>query len=183
MGHRRQGALERDERLAAVGGLIGTGVGDVQHILVLGINFDLGKVAGSASNAAVVGIDRLPTLAAVVRAIESAVAGIDQGKDTLGITAAKADADAAGGFRQALGELPPGGAAVGRFEQATGVGFPGPVFPRSLTGSPENGIDRLRVGMINLQGDGTGVLVLVKDLFPRLAAVGRAEKPRSALAP
>src|SRR5205807_1562520 len=75
----------------------------------------------------------------------------------------------------ALGQLPPGGAAVGRFVQAAAGPLPGSVLPRPLPRRPQVGVDDLRVGRVEGEGDGAGVLVLGQHLVPGLAAVAGAE--------
>jgi hypothetical protein len=73
------------------------------------------------------------------------------------------------------GELSPGRAAVSRFVQAAPRTLPGAVFPRPLSRGPQGGIDRPGIAGIERQGDGPGVLVLVKHFLPGLAAIARAE--------
>src|SRR5439155_17735434 len=123
-----------------VRGAIQGGVGDVDNVLVLRINFHLGEIAAAAPQA-LLAVDASPTFAGVVGAIDAAEPGrIDQGIKALRIVRRRADADPAQPLfrgRQALGKLPPGRAAIRRFVEPAAWALPRPVLPRALPGGPE----------------------------------------------
>src|ERR1700709_673516 len=74
------------------------------------------------------------------------------------------------------GERRPVPAAVGRREEAAaGAVGGGRDVPGGAPGRPEGGVDHLGVAGLESEVDGAGVLVLVEDLLPALAAVARAE--------
>src|SRR5581483_7576171 len=86
-----------------------------------------------------------------------------------------ADAPEVFAFREAVGELAPRRAAVGRFEQTIALAVEVSVLPRSLARFPQDGVDRLRIGGVDRDVEGADVLILVKYFFERSASVGRAE--------
>src|SRR5262249_11435381 len=172
-------ALDRREILASVGRLVGRSVGDINDVAVAGIDLHLGEV-GAAAGDATLRVDALPARTGVVGAINATQPpGLDVREHSLRIGRRDADSDAAEallGSGKPLGERLPCGPSVRRVEEAAARSrVRVAVFPGSLPRRPEDRIDVLRVSGIEREVDGARVLVLVENLLPALAAVGRAE--------
>src|SRR5581483_10134333 len=161
-------AAEGGERLSAVDRLPCSDVRDVDVIGVVGIGADFGEVAGAAPETLVV-IDLREALARIVGAEDAArfrVRTADD-EDAPRIRRHDFDADAPEvfAFREAVGELAPRRAAVGRFEQTIALAVEVSVLPRSLARFPQDGVDRLRIGGVDRDVEGADVLILVKYFF------------------
>ena len=100
--------------------------------------------------------------------------GRDRGEESLGIAGGDADVGFHDSVGQAAGELLPGAAAIGRFEDAAVRAVPSGVLPRAFAGLPQCGIDDIGVGRVDHDAGGADVLILVEDLLEGLAAIGRA---------
>src|SRR5206468_9502417 len=117
--------------------------------------------------------------AAVVRAVEAAVARIHHRVDAIGAAGGEGEADAAGLGGEALsGERRPGRPAVRRLVEAA----PRPVrrridAPGRTPRLPERGVHHARIAGTEGEVDGAGVLVLEEDLVPAPPAIRRAEDP------
>ena len=104
---------------------------------------------------------------------------LDDGHEDLGIRAGDGQADAADlARRKALGQLCPGGAAVGRLEDAAvrAAGIEAPGLAQTL---PEGDVEGVGVGRVHDQVDGPGLAVVGQsagELGPGCAAVGRLEQ-------
>src|SRR5262249_30836325 len=124
-------------------------------------------------------------LTAVIRAEKSTLVGFDERVDAATFRRSDGNAYLAPDpLRKSLapvlfggllvGEVFPGVAAVARHVQAAArpaTGNRAPPTPRL----PQPGEDNARVVRVQTDVGCTGVRVLVKDLLPRLAAVGRSE--------
>src|SRR4029079_3436094 len=53
--------------------------------------------------------------------------------------------------------------------------LPRAVLPRSLSRRPKICVDDFRIAWIESERDGSGVLVLIKNLLPRFATIGRTK--------
>ena len=79
-------------------------------------------------------------------------------------------------FGKALGQLAPGLAAVGGFEDAAvRAGVLVAEFPRAFAGFPQRGVEDIGIGRVHGDVGRAGVLVDVKHFPPVLAAVGGGE--------
>src|SRR5271157_40477 len=115
-----------------------------------------------------------PTAAAT----SAATGGFDQGIHAIAIAGRDADADAAeplGGRGQASSQLAPVVAAVGGLEQAAVRTGESAVLPWPGTRLPHHGVHVARVGRVEGQINRAGVLILVKNLAPVLAAIDGAK--------
>ena len=121
-----------------------------------------------------------PGLAGIVRPEHAGVARIDDREQARGPARRNGDADAANAIglprRQAGGELPPGGAAVGGLEQAAA----GPAESRRSPTAPAAPATARRRRCRDSTGsiwhvDAAGVLVLVEHALEGRAAIDRAE--------
>ena len=173
-------AFDGGETLAGVVGAVGGGVGDVDDVLVLGVDADAGEIAAAAVDA-LLAVDVFPVGAGIVGAVDAAgfAARFDEGVHAIGVAGRDGDADASeaalreGG--KAASERVPGGAAVGGFEEAAVGAGEGAVLPGTLLRLPEDGVDGLGIARVEGEVDGAGAFVLVEHLLPGLAAVGGAE--------
>src|SRR5581483_8551022 len=132
-------------------------------------------------------VDVVPRLAAVVGAEQAALVGLDHGVDAPAVGGGDGQLDlapgagrqplaalAAGALRDVLGdELRPGVAAVARGVQAAARPAAGQL-PRFAARLPEPGEKHLRRRGVHRDVAGAGVLILVEDLLPGLAAIGGA---------
>jgi hypothetical protein len=120
-------------------------------------------------------VDQAKAVAAVVRAIEPAVFGLDERPDTVRISRRDSDADAADEtLGQSLGDLFPAVTAVLGAPQPAifATAFEGPGLALSL---PDSGKEDTRIGWIHRQVDGAGAVADKEHLLPVGAAVARAE--------
>src|SRR5215469_10256135 len=164
-------ALETDEGFAGVGGFPGGGVGNVNRVSVIGCDSDAHR-AGPAATDAVVVVYTLPAFAGVVGTIDARLLLCFQRQvHALRVVRSNGDADAAddivrGG--QALGDLPPGVAAVGGFVQAAAGNdkrHAAANLPRRNTCRPEGREKGLRIGGVHHQVGCAGVFILIEDLL------------------
>ncbi len=144
----------------------------VDPVRPLRVDLELGEVERPGVDVGAV-VDRLPAAAAVVRAQERAVLGLDRRVDDRRAGAREGDL---GPPEEPLGQavvlaLPlPGGAAVVAGEEA-GARPAGPEGPRPAPELPHAGEELLRVRGVDRQVAGAGLLVDVEDLLPGLPAV------------
>src|SRR5207249_3437153 len=136
-------AFDRGETLTGVGGPIGRGVGDVDDVLVLGIDAHAGEV-GPAAVDSLLGVDATPSDSGVVGTVEAAsFPGFDESVHPGRIAGRDADSDSAESLsesRQAAGQRIPCGSAIGGSEKAAvGTGKVA-VFPRALACLPQDGV-------------------------------------------
>jgi hypothetical protein len=160
------------EGLAAVLGAVEADVDDVDRLLVPGIGIDAGVVPGALAQLPVL-VGLLPGLAAIARAEDAAVLGLDVGVDVLRV--ARRDRDShnphrALGQAGVPGQLGPGVAAVGALPQA-GAGAATLQTVGGAAHAPGAGVEDARVGRVHHQVDGAGVLVDEEHALPGLAAV------------
>src|SRR5439155_4460029 len=128
--------LDADDRLAAVDGLEHRHLREPDDVGVLGVHGE-GAVVPGALAEAVVAVDELPVVAAVVGAEQAALLRLDQGVDAAAVRRGDGDADLAPGpLRQAAGQLLPGVAAVARDVQAA-AGAAADELPRPPPGLPQ----------------------------------------------
>ncbi len=123
-------------------------------------------------------------LAAVVRAIHSALLRFDQGIDAIRIAARNADANAPHnpiGKAVALQSLPCSAAVDGFIQSAARAAAIQAV--RRAHDLPQAGEENARIVGIENYIDAAGVIVFVQNLVPGLAAVASAKMPRSELGP
>jgi len=168
------GKMNFVEAAAAIGGAVGIDVHDIEGVGVLGIGDDVHVVPGPLDEA-VVGIDELPSVAAVVGAIEAAFGSFDQGVDAVRVRANGNTDAAVGTFRQPLPfEMLPGGATVvGTVEAATRAAAV--ELPGGAADLPERCEQDVGIAGIEGEIDTAAVFILVEDLVPGLTAVGGAE--------
>ena len=179
-------AAQAGPGLAAVLRAHGDDGGAVDDVRVLRVDGHHRQIAAADPHQRpwVVG-DALPGGAGVVRAVEPlplarlvAAAGRRRQQRVDAVGPARRDRqvglhDLVG---EAAGELAPVVAAVGRLEDAAvAAAIVVVVLPRPLAALPEGRVDDLRVGRIDVDVVGAGVLVEEEHLLPALAAVGRAE--------
>src|SRR6185295_6189948 len=167
---RRDGA----EALAAVLRVQERDVHDVDRLDVAGVGVDAAVVPGALAERARA-VARLPRLAAVARAEDAAVLGLDDRVDVLGIALRHRDADdAERPLRQAgvLRQLRPGVAAVGALPQA-GAGAAALEAVRRALHPPERGVEDARIDRVHLQVDGADFVAARQHALPALAAVLR----------
>ena len=109
------GGWNQVETLAAVSRAQHASVEGIDRVDRLGVGIDLRKIPGPLAQAPVV-IDPRPVVSSVVRAIETAILGLDHGVDAIGIRAGDGDIHAAQDPRgQPVSvELDPGHPAIGR---------------------------------------------------------------------
>src|SRR6185437_2520718 len=155
----------RAERVSAVGRLPGDDAGRVDDIRILRIDFHLGEVRLPGRDA-VVGGDLVPVRTRVVRAVQSIAARrVDGGEHPARHAGRDGEADAAEPVllegRQAGAEFLPRRAAVGRAVQPAPRAGELSVLPRSLARLPQRTEERVRVGRVHHDVDGTGILVLI----------------------
>src|SRR5579871_1424138 len=171
-------AFDRCKGLTAIGRSIGGGIGDVNDVLVLRIDANAGEIRATAGDSRLA-VDAFPGAAGIVGTVHAGgFAGIHQGIHAIGIAWGHADSHSAESLResrQTAGERMPGIAAIGGLVEATVRTAESSVLPGALPRLPENSIDVLRIVRIEGQVDGAGMLVLVEDFLPGLAAVRRAE--------
>ena len=134
-------AFDGRETLSGVVGAVGGCVGDVNDVLVLGVDADAGEIAAAAVDA-LFSVGAFPVGAGIVGTVDAAgiAARFDQSVHALGIAVCDGDADASettlreGG--QTAGQRVPGGAAVGGFKEAAIGAGEHAVFPWSLLRLP-----------------------------------------------
>src|SRR6185437_4474503 len=164
------------ERLAAVGRAVGADVLDVDEIFVLGIGEDVGVIEGALAEPALV-VDKGPGGAGVVGAEQAAVLVLDEREDAIRIDGRDRDADLAVDARRqtfGVGDFGPGLAAVGRLVQSAARAA-ARHSPFVAIGLPERGVHDIRIGAVDLDVGGAGLVILVEDLAPGLSAVGALE--------
>ena len=165
--HAREGPAAIDALEVA----LGAGVDDVGVGRVGG---DRGVVEGAGAELRIVG-DQRERAARVVGAVEArAGLRLDQNVDAVGVGATHRDvrlADESGG--EAIGELRPGGAAVGALVDAAfhGAGDDRPGLP---FGAPHGRVDDVRITGIELHVDRAGRVTHMERTGPGAAAVGGA---------
>src|SRR5581483_8141692 len=170
------GRANRLEGLAGIGGAVHASVEDVHRVGVLGIREDVREIPGALREAVVVG-QLVPGVAAVVRAVQAAGFGFDESIDAARAARSGRDSDAAvRTFGKAVAfEFFPGCAAVrGLIERASRTAAVEP--PGCAHRLPHGGVENVRVGGIERDIDGAGLVVHIDDLLPGLAAVGGAEE-------
>src|SRR5436853_3078473 len=163
------------EGLAAVGRAEQTRVLRIDRVEALRVGEDRGKIPGALSEPAVV-VHAPPVLAGVVRAVQAPFGRLDHRVDAPRVGARDRDMDAPEYARgQAVArQVGPARAAVARAVQAAPrtAAREVPWQPSCL---PERGVHDARVVRIEADIDRAGLLVLVEDLAPGLAAVRAAD--------
>ena len=174
-------AAQRRERRSAVGGLPGDDVRDVHDVGVLGIDLHLIEVAVPPPQT-LVRVHEAPALAGVVRPVQPPTLRCAHDRiHARGSAGGHGEADATesiGRSGEPRGDRSPRGAAIDRLVEPV-VRRQGPRasdLPRRLPRRPQRGEHRFGIGRVDRDVHRAGVLVLVQDLLPRLAAVRRAKQ-------
>ena len=162
------------EAAASVRRLVEINVHEIDRVRILWVGGDVHVIPGPLLDVAA-WIDALPLGAAVVRAVESAFVGLDQGVDAVRIRGHRHADAAVGALRKAVVfQLLPGRASIaGAVETAAGA--TAGQRPRRAAGFPERGEED--IGIVRVEGDvdGPGVFVLIKYFLPGLAAIHGAK--------
>ena len=161
--------------LAAIHGAEESGVRDVDSVYIFRVGPDMGEIPGALAEAVVIANER-PVLAAVVRAIESALFCFDERIDDIRIGAGNGHADAS---ERALGnaiafDALPGGAVVVRTVEAV-LGAAAIERPGSAIALPHGGEKNVGIAGIENDVNAAGAVVEVENFFPVFAAVASAE--------
>src|SRR6185437_16786135 len=121
----------------------------------------------------VVVTEALPALAAVIRAVDSALLRLDDSVDAVGESGRDGNAnlaDGTGGQTLVAGNLPPGVAAIGGFIDATALTTTDKLVGIAA-GSPGGGVHGTRVVGVDREVVDADVLVDVEDAIPGGAAI------------
>ena len=163
------------EGLPAVAGTECAGVQHIHRVGLLGIGEHMGEVPGALAIALIV-VDARPGIAGIVGAIESALFGFDERIDATGIRSRNRNANASEiAFRQTVADqLVPRESAVHRFVQAA-PGAATVEVPGLAADLPQCGVNNAGISGIEYHINGAGIVVLIQDLLPGFATVGRAE--------
>src|SRR5262245_22201253 len=141
------------------------------------MSLDLGKIRAAPPESCVAA-DLPPTFSPVIRSIDAALlwVGVNRRVKDVWIAARNVETDAPKALlkrRQSRGQLSPGIAAVGRFEEAAFRPLPRAVLPRPLPSRPQVGVNDLRIRRVERDLDRAGVFVLIQHATPRRAPVNR----------
>ena len=160
----------------SVHGLPARVVEDPHRVRVLRIGEDVLVVPGPPLQIPVVA-DQLPGFAPIVRAVQSAVFGLNSGPHPPGLGGGNGDADAsleAAGQARLVGDFGPGVATVHGLEDAAALSAADEA-PGRPPGLPDGGVQDARVVGVHGQVHGPGVLAAEQDTLPVGSAVFRAE--------
>ena len=170
----------RVKRLAAVLGVEELDVGGVDPVLVLGVGVDVAVVPGALAQLAVVaGLG--PGLAAVARAEEAPLLGLDDGVEVLRVGGGDGDAvdaDRPLGEPGVAGQLAPVVAAVGRLPDPRA----GAAALQAVGGAPEaphRGVEDARVAGVHGEVDRARPVVDEEHALPVAAAVAASGRRRA----
>ena len=168
-------ALERHERLAAVGRLVADDVSDDQRVWILRVHVRHDFV--DPADRPLIGGDARPGLAGVIGSEYSSavVSRFQRDVDTSRTARRDGELGVDDASRQSLRERLPCRTAVSRLEDPAVGAVPGAVFPWSLPLLPHRGVDDVGVGGIDVDVLAAGVGVLEQDALECLAAVGGPE--------
>src|SRR5712692_4670196 len=168
--HHQQGEL-----LPAVGGAVGSGIEHIDRVGIRRVSDDVRVIPGALAEAVVV-VDAAPFFAAIVGAVQTPLLGFDQRVDPVRVRRRNGNADTP---QQPLGQpvafqaLPRRAAVAGAVKPAARPAAC--QAPGTARGFPERREQHVRIGAVEGDVNPAASLVLVEDLFPRLAAVGGAE--------
>ena len=169
------GRTHEVEGLAGVDGAIDSSVQDVEGVGIFRVSEDVMEIPGALGEA-VVAVDEMPGVTAVVAAVNASLRGFDDGVNPVAIRAGDGHADAAeDAFRQAVAfETLPGVAAVGGFVEAA-AGAATREAPGRALGFPERRVQDARILRVGVEIDGAGLVVLEENFLPGFPAVGGAK--------
>ena len=151
------------------------GVQRIDRVSRLGVGVDLGEIPRTLLDAPIVA-DASPVRAAVVRSVQPRLFRFDHREHAARVGRRHRNIDPPkDAFGQAMSGQPyPSDSAIARPVQAA-AGAAARKIPWLAAHFPERGIDNRRVGGVEGHVDRAGVVVLVENLLPRLAAIDGAE--------
>ncbi len=164
------------KQVAAIGGLVALHVHDVNDVFVSRVGEDVHVIPRPLPQA-VAGIHEVPGFAAVVGPVEAAIGitRLDERINPIGVGRdGNADAPIRPFGQTVLFQPLPGCAPIVRAIKSAARATVGQT-PGGTACLPERGKQNIRIVRIEGHVDASGILILIKNFFPGLAAIERAK--------